>query len=86
MKWKPGDMIKTTMPKHGTDLFDETRTVVVGIILESTRHYTFDLEKKEIYYKILIQNAPPVTRYHAAVYPIDTPDEYIIEKENELPF
>lgn len=85
-KWKPGDLIKTIVPKHGTNIYDASWIVAIGIILESNQYFSFDLEKKETYYKILIQNAAPTERHSGAIYPIDTPDEYIIEKENEIPF
>lgn len=79
-------MIKTIMPKHGTSIYDESWTVVLGIVIGTSKHYMFDMEKKETYYKILIQNSPPIDRHANSIYSIDTPDSVIMEKENELPF
>lgn len=86
MKWKPGDLIKTIAPKELTSIYDDSWCVVLGLIIEKTQYYTFNTDKKENYYKILIQNLGVVERIYTSIYSLDTPDEHIIEKENALPF
>lgn len=85
-KWKPGQLIKTIAPKELTSIYDESWRVVLGLIIEKTQYYTFNTDKKENYYKILIQNLGVVERIYTSIYPLDTPDKVILDKENEIPF
>lgn len=82
-----GSVIKTIIPQRNFKFPHQSDWIVaIGIILEPINLYSFGTEKFETHYRILIQNAGVVERHPHSIYPLDTPDKLIIDKENELPF
>lgn len=84
--WKPGDLIKTVVPRKPWK-YEEPIVVVFGLIIKQVEYFDyFKQSGTTTIYEILIQNGPTVERPAASIYSIETPDDDVIRQENELPF
>lgn len=84
--WKPGDLIKTVIPRKPWK-YEDPIVVTFALIIKRIDYYDYyEQSESTPNYEVLIQNGPIVQRPAASIYSVETPDEDILRRENEIPF